>query len=276
LVQHFLAKGGTEILSGYLNKVPLSSLLFLMLLGIANHGIEIIKWKYLAERVEKHIGWRRIIRSHFGGFSLGSVTPGRVGETAGRAILLPQGKRRTLFLLSLNSSFSLFISSMLMGLVPMYFFFPNHRFSAIMILLTLALSFIFIFPKSLHRIADQFRINPRLFRLFETPVQIRVLSLSLIRVFIYSLQLSIALGLSAGLENLSSSFSVAALYYGVITLLPSVLLSEIGVRGSAMMLIASLTGINYTHYLAPLAFIWVLNVAIPALAGTLSFIKRPE
>jgi hypothetical protein len=55
-----------------------------------------------------------------------------------------------------------------------------------------------------------------------------------------------------------------------------VLLSEIGVRGSAMMLIASLTGINYTHYLAPLAFIWVLNVAIPALAGTLSFIKRPE
>lgn len=272
--RHFFLRGGATAIAGYFSAEHASTLCLLLMLVVLNQGAELLKWKILASEVIHDLSWSKVIESQLGGFILGSVTPGRIGETAGRALLLPGEKRNALFFLSLNSSFSIFISSLLLGIIPLFHFFDNEwlRFSVISFCLVFLAAF--LFPFHLKPLLTRLGIRSEVAGLFRSKTQSMVLVLSLIRVIIYSLQLSMVFHISDGFEAHDMTFVLALLYYSIITLLPSYFLSEIGVRGSGMLLIAGLSNIDYHFFIAPLTLVWAINVGIPALAGCAVMIRK--
>ena len=64
-----------------------------MLLLVPNLAIQAVKWHYLVRTVAPHVHLKEILSSLFLGFSLGLVSPGRIGEL-GRGLSIP-GESRT-------------------------------------------------------------------------------------------------------------------------------------------------------------------------------------
>lgn len=241
---------------------------------VFNQFLEILKWKFLVSEVDKKTGWREIVESHLGGFSLGSVTPGRIGETFGRALFFPGAKRKSLFVLSLNSSFSIFVSSLILGLIPAFYFVGGSWILVILPLICFAFTLLFLFPQLTEKVFCRMGFSTQLFSLFSTKTQGLILFLSLIRVLVYSIQLSMVLSMSEGFFEKEMLLGISILYYGILTILPSFFLSEIGIRGGAMLILAGICSIDYHHLIAPLSFVWALNVGIPSLAGSALLLRR--
>jgi len=57
-------------------------LLAAILLWVPNHAFQFLRWALLVKRAEKGESWSDIFRSYWVGFTLGVVTPGRVGQFA--------------------------------------------------------------------------------------------------------------------------------------------------------------------------------------------------
>lgn len=274
LFQDFTLRGCLNTLYTYFSSEHLLQLSFILLLVPLNHFLEIYKWKILASSVIPEISWGQVADSQLGGFSLGSVTPGRVGETAGRALLLPEGKRKSLFFLSLNASFSIFIASVITALIPFNYYF-NQPSISIAICATLSfLIAVFLFPGLLEPLFKGFSPDGFNLSLFRTKTQLKVLFLSFFRVVIYCVQLSLIFYMSKGFTNQTDLFGISALYFGIVTMLPSLLISELGVRGGAMLVIAGITGVDYQYFIAPMGFIWAINVGLPAIAGSLILLRK--
>jgi uncharacterized membrane protein YbhN (UPF0104 family) len=57
-------------------------LILAILLSVPNHVFQFLRWALLVKHAGKEATWPEIFRSYFVGFSLGIVTPGRVGQFA--------------------------------------------------------------------------------------------------------------------------------------------------------------------------------------------------
>ena len=71
---------------------PLHLALALILLPV-NIAIETAIWQSVTVQLGIRVGWRQLWDAVMAGFSLGAVTPARIGEFAGRAYYLPKEDR---------------------------------------------------------------------------------------------------------------------------------------------------------------------------------------
>jgi hypothetical protein len=103
-----------------------------------------------------------------------------------------------------------------------------------------------------------------------------VLSISTLRYVVFSTQFYLAIKLMGLNFSLMQSMSVIPVIYLMLVAIPTVALSEIGVRGSVSVFLFGLLtvggSLNEQETLAVISastLIWVLNIAIPSLAGVL-------
>jgi uncharacterized membrane protein YbhN (UPF0104 family) len=108
-----------------------------------------------------------------------------------------------------------------------------------------------------------------------------VLLLSAMRYAVFGLQFVLLLGcFGAGVPVWSMVLGVPLIYL-IATLIPSVMLTELGVRGSVAVAVLSPLGGDAGLVLLATSVLWMINVALPASVGSLILLlarirTRPE
>lgn len=284
-----------------LNELTFSSLhfssfnLFIFLVVISlmflNWGIETIKWKILIDKIQL-FSFIDAFKAVFAGITIGIFTPNRVGEIGGRILFLEKGKRTFGVLATGIGSFAQFITTITTGIFGFVLFlllFPDNntinsifnKISAIgLLLILLILIWIYFNIK---------RIKPILLKIlfFKTRIDqleylsetkfislLKILLLSFTRYFIFISQFFLLLIFFNIHLTLFQAYISISLIYLFATLVPTTTLIELGIRGSLAIFFIGMFSDNILGIILSTTFLWLINLAIPSIIGSIFFIKN--
>lgn len=100
------------------------------------------------------------------------------------------------------------------------------------------------------------------------------MALTLLRYATYHLQLWLILHHLGVLQHWSD-LALVMLYYAALTLLPTMALTDLGIRGSIALFLFGLRSANSPAIVGAIFLIWCLNLALPALLSAVLPPRRP-
>ena len=266
-----------------------------LLLMPLNWGIEARKWQ-LALRPVGGISFGDAFRAIFTGATMASFTPNRMGEYLGRILYVKEGRRRAAISLTIVCSIAQLMVTLGIGLAGiLYLRSFAHRQTAIredqlafglnfLLILTgillLGLTFIYFRLSSMATIltkipgvrkyADFIKVLDN----FDTSVLLRILFLSFGRYLVFIIQYSLVFpvfGVMLGVGRVWGGMSVV---FVVMAVVPTfTFLTELGLRWEASIQVLELFSANTVGIFAASFAIWLINLIIPALIGSLLIIS---
>ena len=253
------------------------------ILMFANWGAESLKWQKLVNCGQK-ISYRKAVSGVLVGLPLALITPNRVGEIGGRAIVLDKGRKNAVvatFLGSMTQLASTLIFGVL-GVMVYLLFFPHtvgvESAAWISLLIVVALVVVLLVCRDqrwLRRLAlklvgrKMYVAFLRAMRLYRIGDIFRVLIISLLRYCVFSMQFGLLIRMLIPELSVVEIFVGITLTYLFTTVIPTTVLGEIGIRGSVAMFVFG----AFTKHVAVIfqisLLIWIINIAVPTLAGSL-------
>ncbi len=215
------------------------------------------------------------------------LTPNRIGEIFSRVFVLPKNKRAEGIGYSGINSLAQMLIAQLMGLVGMgvlLIYLPhinnsNHPLTywviSASIIISILLILIFMNLNWINRIIRMIRLEkkfPGLSRAFESlnsHDKWLALTLSTAKYITYTLQFFFLLRYF-GVE-ISAGIAMPAIMtiFLLLNFLPVIAIGEAGIRGSVTLLVLGIFSDAELGILVASLALWILNVALPALAGSL-------
>jgi uncharacterized protein (TIRG00374 family) len=264
-----------------INDVNYFYLIVTICLLFLNWGLEAIKWKYTIRNTEI-ITFIKAFKSTFTGISLGFLTPNRIGEIPARALLLNRSIFKEITIKTGVSSFSQMLITLLFGLVGFIFTFQDFNnimnpfiWIVILILVFFILLLIYFKTSKVEYLFNKvsFIKKKKYFQGlsdFSSKELLIILLLSLFRYIVFSFQYFLVL-LAFGISiNGVNEILLIPVCFLIASLIPTILISEIGVRGSvALFVFGTISDMDVQIILASIV-LWIINVAIPALLGLLN------
>lgn len=257
--------------------------MIVILLMPVNWLLESLKWKILV-KAQLQISLKDAVKAVLAGVTTGTATPNRLGEFAGRVFMTKEGNRAELLLLTFVASFCQVGVTILAGMIAAFtgnFHWENlsENFSEYetyyLWLVPVAFA---VFAVLLIRFVRKKQIR---FPAVSLVTFLNVFGLSAIRYAVYVLQFVILLSMVVPELDWAIAFSGVALSYLLVTIIPTFSLTEVLVRGSVAGIVFSQTAIpaDTAFYVAVL--LWMINVAVPALIGSvfvfrLKFFRQEE
>ena len=260
------------------------------ILMFLNWGVESFKWQYLMKSIE-HITFWRAVRAVFTGQALAFSTINRLGEFAGRAVYLADGNRIRGAVLSFAGSLSQICITGIAGWLALLYWLIDHpeiplvssdlsgnwlRLIVVIFGVANLLYAIFYFHPAklvgfLLSIPFIKKFDFFLEKLALLPLRglTIILLLSALRFVIYTAQYIILFRLFGVEVELFTAAALVSLMMLLLALVPSIALVELGFRGQIGLSLFSLVSANAAGILATTAGIWMINLIIPALAGSL-------
>ncbi|WP_207423981.1 lysylphosphatidylglycerol synthase domain-containing protein [Desertivirga brevis] len=257
------------------------TLLFVFFLMLVNWLLEALKWQYLVRRIER-IGLWRAIESVFCGLTIAVFTPNRIGEYGGRVFFLSPRKRLHGVVAMGIGSLGQMVLTNVIGAVAigwfLFSFIPGNTlffgFITLAILLFSAFFLIFYFNinwlidyllrlKFLQRFSKFFRVFSR----YEKVELMKVFGYCLLRFGVFTSQYCLVIKmLIPSLPILSVAMMVFILFF-IQSALPSLDLLDVGVRTFTASYFFSYITHQDVAIIATTAFIWLVNLIIPAILG---------
>lgn len=264
-------------------------LLLVIVLFPLNLIIEWLKWQLL---LKERVSWWWGMRTISTGMMAGLVSLNGLGDFAGRVMYLPVHKRIRGSWAAIASGLINFWAVILVTL-PIFPFLmvkkgllPAGNASLLfkicawlgvfllLLLYTRAKHLPLIFSKV--KILKGWKASFEGLGNYSRSVMGSVLALAVLRFLIFNTQLNIlwhVFGLQLGfLEGLGWSMGL----YGILALVPTVLITDLGVRGGVALWLLSDFATYSWQILLPTYLLWLLNVILPSLFGWLSmwFLKK--
>lgn len=266
-------------------------LAFVLLLAVVNWGLEAFKWKLLMRPVEI-VNYGRAVRATLAGTSVGLFTPNRTGEFVGRVwFVRPSARMRAGFATALGSM-AQFTSTMIAGaaavvvvlctgaIVPWKGTWVGHTVLVLALLVTTFSLLLYFYPRVFQAglgalpVLRRLRASALVLNEFSTTEQTHVLGLSLLRYAVFAAQFVVLLTLSCGPGLWKEAALAVPLIYLVTTLVPTMLLTELGVRGGTAVAILSPWGLHEPGILTACFTLWVINLVLPAAIGSVLLLAR--
>jgi uncharacterized membrane protein YbhN (UPF0104 family) len=272
----------------------------LILLLFCNIGFEAFKWKLLIQQSEK-VSLFTAYKAILGGMAVSVFTPNRVGEFMGRVFILKKTEPLTAILLTIVGSFSQLLVTVVAGSIAYIIFAPQYLplvifesawivkgFSVTLALVSLLYVFLYFNISALHRVSFVVpslysqKIRNGINAIAACPRRLLFIAvlLSTLRYLVFSTQFYLAIRLAGLGFTISQCMLVVPIMYLLLVIIPTVALTEIGVRGSISVFLFGL--LTATHELNPndalavisaSTLIWFINVAFPSLLGVLVVFK---
>ncbi|PSL48784.1 hypothetical protein CLV51_101112 [Chitinophaga niastensis] len=259
------------------------------ILMLFNWGLEARKWQKVVKPLEE-VSFLRAFSAILSGVSLSINTPNRVGEYGGRILYLKNKNKLKAIAATIVGSFSQLIVTIIFGLIGLIYYVNNftlvkdHAYTTTtfwqkILLGTLvvicALTILLYFR--LQIILSVFEKIPFL-RKVKVFVQIIVkyssgdlrylLLLSALRYMVFSAQYLILLD-ALGLEFLwIQAFLLNSIIYLVMAVVPTIAIAELGVRGKVSIFFLGLLSSNTAAIIAATVGIWLINLVLPAVLGS--------
>ncbi len=269
-------------------------LVFIFILLLINLGLEAYKWRLLIEKTE-NVSFINSVKAVLGGMAVSVFTPNRVGEFVGRVFVLKKTDPLRGILLTIVGSISQLLVTIVFGTIAFLLFAPVflskylpdsiwliNGFSFTLIIASIIYTTLFFNISVLHRVS--FIIPSKYSSRLQSSIDaiadftrwqlLSIVSLSALRYVVFSTQFFLALRLMGVQHPVFQCYVIISLIYLALAAIPSVALSEIGVRGSVSVflfgLVAGSQGLNNTDSLAIISaatFIWLVNIGLPSLVG---------
>jgi len=298
-----LSKNNQSIWQGIFSKtnyLQMNYIWFALFLMPVNWLIESVKWRYLVRKIERVKIWDAF-QAVLAGTAISIFTPNRIGDYLGRIFILKEGDRIDGTVATIVGNISQLIVTIIMGSIAIfyfmddidnYFFGPHSNLSIylrilIIIIDVLVLYTFFLFPELEKKLNKDFEIfrypiirHLNLLSEYKSSELINVLLFSLLRFMIYSFQFyllflafHIHLGFTEGI------LFVFLIFFGI-TIIPSIALAELGIRGIISIFIFNVLWANdfiekdiETSLVSATSLLWLINLAIPAIIGGLFIFK---
>jgi uncharacterized membrane protein YbhN (UPF0104 family) len=279
--------------------IPLNTLVLTLgivfLLMILNWSVEAIKWRYLIRKTEKISFWTAF-RAVMAGLTVSTFTPNRIGEYFGRVFILKETNPWQGAFMTVVGSFSQFMVTVIVGSIAIVFFafyyipyqlyISEYLFWFLIFLIFIINVFLLIlyfnvklFEPLLRRLTLKRWVNLRnhlkVFGVYKGKELFFVLLLSFTRYIVFTLQFFILMKLFLVPIGFCDGLMLIACIYLFMAAVPTIALSELGVRGSLAMFFLNIYFAN--NYLigdtadlgavSAASVIWLINLVIPAIIG---------
>ncbi len=262
-----------------------------LLLMPVNWGLEARKWQVLLKPLQR-LSFFTSFKAILSGVAFSITTPNRIGEYGGRILYVREGHRWKAVSLTIIGSFSQLIVTLLFGLGGLLFLlvspvtgpavtayalwikallYGSSLVTAILLLIYFRLGWI---VQWLERIPRTGRFMQHLSVIENLPVRflLRVISLSAARYFVFVIQYILLLQLFAVNIPAWQAFWLISVLYVVLAVLPTITLAELGIRGEVSLLLFTMVSANQLGIVWAATAVWVVNLVLPALAGSLLFL----
>ncbi len=269
-------------------------LLLLAVLSFSHWLMEAVKWRLLAGKLEQ-ISLAGAFRGVLVGVSLGMITPKRSGEYAGRALLLKEGNRLSGMVAQAAGSLAQLMVTLTGGMIalgllcaglagPDAFSGPDPWLwlSGAGVFMVLLWVVLWLVRGPFCRYAARPGSGKRLRSLLVVRQLSRsdfglLLLISAARYTVFVVQFALLLQLFGTPLGPLLAFALLAIIFLVMNFIPVSALAEVGVKGSVALVVVPVvyTSGPYSVADAGLAVtaavmaLWLINLALPALAGAL-------
>jgi uncharacterized membrane protein YbhN (UPF0104 family) len=259
-----------------------------VLLMVLNWGLETKKWQVLMHGVER-LSLATAFKSVLAGLSSGLLTPNRIGNFIGRLTYVKREHHNQATINTLVGNLAQFISTILAGVIGVLFllFFKLQIENSIWILIFSGIfssfaCYIYFKPNVLNTEPFNKLFSRKTKRSIQqindskTSIKIKILILSMLRYFVFCLQYYL-LFKAFGLDMSSSILlSLIGTVFLITTLVPSLLFGKLFIRESVAVFVFSLANIDLSLILVVAFLLWLINLAIPAIAGSIFWLKQKE
>jgi uncharacterized membrane protein YbhN (UPF0104 family) len=257
-----------------------------IVLMLVNWSVEALKWKMAVQQVQT-VSFGKAFKAVLSGVSFSVSTPNRVGEYLGRVMYMDEGNRLKTISITIVSSMSQLIITLLMGSIGLVILRPaieeGHLISSIWmkvilygVLAALSVLTLFYFKLSwlikwIDRLpgSQRFAYLIRALEDFNATLLIRLLSLSLFRFIVFIIQYYLLFRLFNVEISWWQSFWAVSVSFLVLAAIPSFAILELMQRGYVTKTIVGLYSTNIAGIGLTTAGIWLINLIIPAIIGSL-------
>lgn len=278
-----------------------------VILLFINILIESYKWKFLVSKLEV-IKLNQAFTAVLSGMSVSMFLPNRVGDYLGRVFVLQKASHVKGILVTIIGSLAHIIVTFVAGFIGLMvivpFVFPLNSTYQILLylgltgaaLLVSALMFVLYFNIRLAKIIvsalwkkrkKQLIDYAEVFALYTFVDLFKIISFSILRYFVYTFQFFLMLLIFGFGISYPEALALIAVTYLIITIIPTIAITELGVRGSVTIAVFGMYFENSEIWTADSSFavlaasssLWLLNLAFPAILGAfftyrLKFFRR--
>ncbi len=258
-------------------------------LVLLNWGIEARKWQILLKPLER-LSLLNCFKSVLAGCSITMLTPNRVGEYGGRILYVSEKNRLDAIPLTILGSISQLFVTILMGsiaLVSLKYFGNNlllfktlPAFTADVLLYLSGSAAIFLMliyfrvgllVNFLSNISFLKKFIPHIILLnsFSRKQLLRILFLSFLRYTVFILQYILLLSAMQVQINFLVCFKLLAVFYLIMAMAPTIGFAELPIRAAASLEVLQLYSNNFLGIQAASLGIWIINLVVPAIVGSL-------
>jgi len=260
-------------------------------LSFLNISLETLKWRLLTSLLER-LTFFETMRQVLYGILIGTITPAKLGEPFGKAMFLKKGNRSQGIILSFTGSIFQNIIIMIFG-IKAFFVLQNYffRFGGlfhelqekmllyVLLPITILISLFFVtykffLSKKKKLILNRMGLFLGIIKKIDRIKLAKLLLFTLLRYITFSFQLWIILKIFNIFDS-SLQFWLIPLYYLIVTFLPTMMLADLGVRGSAALLVFGMASQNSAAILCAIFIIWFFNVALPAISNLFLKLESP-
>ena len=255
----------------------------LLILMLLNWSLEAAKWRWLVTHVQR-MSFGRAFAATLAGTTIGLFTPNRTGEFVGRVLFLEPEHRWEGSFVTLLGSIAQFVVTIVFGGIAFILWCNVEGASkviaswwaiagATLIAVVVAGSFMLFYSPHLLReiiaripVLRSFDRAASVLEGYSTTELSAVLGMSAARYAVFTAQYVLMLAVVADVQW-GIGLLVVPVIYLVMTLVPTMMLTDLGVRGSIA--VALLVPANGSPAMVLLAafLLWTINLALPALTG---------
>ncbi len=256
---------------------------------LVNWGIEAKKWQLLLRHLQR-ISFLRSFISVLSGVAFTMITPNRMGEFIGRVFYIREGKRIQAATLTIVGSLSQLIITLTTGIIGMVILYHQLTstvalpgislywlngllFGTAAVLITLLLFFFRI--SWLARVAERLPVLQK-YRYYIAQLDhftirelLYILLLSLIRFSVFTTQYLLLFNLFDVQMLVWQGCCAVSVMFLILAIIPMPGIAELGIRGKASIALFMLFSTNQVGILATTGCIWLINIILPAILGSL-------
>lgn len=274
------------------------SVIVVLLLPV-NLLLESRKWQFLMQKLEK-VSMMGAFKAVLAGISVSVFLPNRVGDYLGRVFILKKADRLQATLATILGSMAQLLTTVLFGLLSAAFFldhwinqdnslnrwiFAGLLFSIVMVSAILVFAFLnfsvfsVLLKKTSGRAYKKIAHYAEVFSWYSARELFYVLWISVLRYLIFSMQFFLLLRIFQIHIGYLHAMMVIGFIYLLMSIIPTIALSEIGVRGSVSIYAfglffgTTIPGALAGQIVTASSALWLLNLALPSLSGLFFIFK---
>ncbi len=278
-----------EIMKAFQGK-HLWEFVLVCLLMLLNWTIEARKWQVAIVKLQP-ISLLQCVKATFTGTTMAFFTPNRIGEYFGRILYIKEGNRIQAISLTIVCSIAQLLVTLVAGIAGLLYLRSvishTHPVDDSLLFWTNTVLWITIsgcivltlFFFRLAWLVKLLELIPKLGKLvkhirvldsFNATILWRILSLSIVRYFVFIAQYYLLFDVFNVNLTFAETFASMSVVFLVLAVVPSIaMITELGVRWKASIELVQFFSTNMIGVLATSLSIWVINLVIPALIGSL-------